>query len=188
MESWVVSFGCGAGAVMNNVAMDICISVIVGVASFQRGMGNTLPGSHRPSTPNPAQSEQGDDDEVGAVPRPKEEVESVLRHLQTPSLYGHKAARNLSLLDLPFSAPPSQALWTKGQGPTEGSMCLFPCLQGTRKAVLGVECGVCWMSSLLPRPPGVISNPHQNDVFFRGSFPACSIYPPSWIPPLPLET
>lgn len=29
----------GAGAVMNNVAMDICISVIVGVASFQRGMG-----------------------------------------------------------------------------------------------------------------------------------------------------
>lgn len=68
------------------------------------------PAPIHPSTPNPAQSEQEDDEEVGEGPRPKEEVESVLRHLQTPSLYGHEAAGNLSLLDLPFSAPPSQAL------------------------------------------------------------------------------
>lgn len=72
----------------------------------------------------------------------------VLRPLHTPSQQGHQAvrtARNLSPLDLPFSAPPRQSLNKRSGAKREKHVfiCSSPCLLGAGKAVLGVECWVC---------------------------------------------
>lgn len=66
-------------------------------------------------------------------------------------------------------------------------MCLFPCLHGAGKAVLGLGCGVGWDKLLLNGFAIVTSNAHQNDVFSRALFPARSICPPSGHPPWPIQ-
>lgn len=131
-------------------------------------------------TPSPAQSTQGDGEEVGG-PKPKEAGASEPRHPRTllTALPGHtpaRIARNVPPLDFPFPVPPSQLFRTKGQGPGEGSDVLISQSPWCWESYLVWGAGCAGGSSPLPRPCWCYQRSSQNDVFPRSLFSACSMH------------
>lgn len=174
-SSWICGFLLSVGCVLNPGAMSICIC-LCGCSFFPKGNAGTPP---------PVLG----DEEAGGGSRHKEEGASrpgPLHSLGRPQ--AARTARNLSPPHFPAPAPPGQRLCTKGQGPGEGNNVFISSSPWCwEKLYLFWGVGCAGTSSLMHGPAGVTSNPHQNDVFSRGSFPACSICPPSGHPPLPIQ-
>lgn len=106
--------------------------VFVGVASFQRGNAGT----------HPRAWEMRNLEEARGIKRKGHHVQALFT-----VRVGHKQP-GLPETSLHPTFPPQPCLASasvqKVRGQKREAMCLFPCLHGAGKAVLGLGCGVCW--------------------------------------------